>query len=413
MPNENRMTDEPRASRVQHSALSTRHSAFASASLITPPGEGGIGVIRVIGPGAVALVQAMFRGKRPADLAKGTGRLHYGHLLHAAEVLDEVLVAVIDSSAESQAVEINCHGGIAAVERILAELAARGAQRMPAESLADDRLDAIQQEAASLIPRAQSKVAVKMLLAQHAGGLSRRIREIAEMQPAEAAGALRHLCGTARLGLALCSPRRIVIAGSPNTGKSTLFNALIGQARAIVTDIPGTTRDYLTETVVLGGVPFELVDTAGLRDTDHIVEVEGINYARQQISAANLVLLVLDASRPITADERQMLADVEAVRRQGCPAVLYVLNKVDLLGAEQPSMGVEPAICVSALIGTGLECLETRIVETTVGAVSYDGGPMVFTARQLAAIEAALAAVEQGDPRSCRNELLPLLAKHT
>ena len=381
------------------------------ASLISPAGEGGIGVIRITGPDAAALVQAIFRGKRPAALAHGAGRLHYGHLLKEGEVLDEVLVAVIASSAESQTVEINCHGGIVAVERILAELEARGAERVPAESPADGSLDAIQREAACLIPRAQSKLAVKMLLAQHAGELSNEIRKIADMPPADAAAALRRLKNTARLGIALCSPTRVVIAGSPNTGKSTLFNALIGQARAIVTDIPGTTRDYLTETVVIGGVPFELVDTAGMRDTDHIIEVEGISHARQQVSAADIVLLVIDASRPLTPDEQQVLADVDACRRADAAAVLYILNKTDLLDGRKPPFSLEPSVPISAITGAGLPRLEEKIVQAAVGTASYNGGPAVFTARQLAAVEAALAAIERGEYSPFRAEQLTLVTE--
>ena len=354
-------------------------ASLACDCLLTPPGEGGIGVIRVAGPGAIALVQAMFRGRRPVEFAQAGGALLYGHLVNeSGEPLDEVLVAVIDPCAESGSVEINCHGGIVATGRILAELDARGVRRVPADSVADAALDPIQREAAALIPAARSTAAVRMLLAQYRGELSRALREIESMPAAEAAAARDRLRQTARLGIALCRPTRVVIAGPPNTGKSTLFNALVGQARAIVTDVPGTTRDYITETIAIDGLPFELVDTAGLRDTDHVIEIEGINRARVQISEADVVLYMLDASA-VASDSDEVLADVERAHggRPGC--VIRVLNKIDLAPAHAPASDV----AISALRGDGIAELERRIIHAVAGSARYTGGPMIFTERQL------------------------------
>ena len=380
-----------------------------TASLLTPPGEGGIGVIRVAGPGAVALAQSMFRGRRPVELAQTAGQLLYGHLMKGGEPLDEVLVAVVDARPEWGVVEINCHGGIVAVERILAELEARGVRRVPADSSADAPLDAIQREAAVLIPGAPSKAAVRMLLAQYHGELSRAIREIASLPAGDAAAALDRLSETARLGFALCRPTRVVIAGSPNTGKSTLFNALIGQARAIVTDIPGTTRDYITETIVIDGLPFELVDTAGLRDTDHVVEIEGINRARIQISEADVVLFMLDASAGETAaaEGDRILADIERAHGGRPGAVIRVVNKIDLAPAPPPASD----LAISALRGDGIRELERRLLHLTAGSVRYAGGAMVFTARQLQAIDSARAELRTGEAEAFRSRLLGLLVR--
>jgi len=362
-------------------------------ALLTPPGEGGIGVIGLAGPGALALVQPIFRARRPADLARAAGRLLYGHLVTNGETVDEVLLAVTDASADSQAVEINCHGGIVAVERVLAELQDRGAMRVPAGDLAVASLDAVRREADEALPRARSRQAVRMLLAQYDGELSRAANTILALPPGDAAPALHGLLATARVGLALCTPRRVVIAGSPNTGKSTLFNALVGKARAIVTDIPGTTRDYICETVVIDDVPLELVDTAGLCSTDHIIEIEGINRARSQISAADVVLLVVDASRPLTAEEQQIAADLAA----GAADVVPVLNKIDLLAGD-PAFPFDQPIGICAREGTGLKELERRIVGTLTAGERYTGGPCVFTPRQRGIIHTAAQAAERGDP---------------
>jgi len=378
-----------------------------AAAVITPEGEGGIGVIKVVGKGAFALVQALFRkGRRNVrpdgptarpellseGLGAGVGKLHYGHMVRDGEVLDEVLVAVIEAGEECQSVEVNCHGGIAAVERVMGALHEAGAVRVPGGALpaGDCRLDAIQREAAIEIPRARSRQAVRMLLAQHRGELSRELRKAAQLPAAQAAEILSRLEAAARLGLALCTPKRVVIAGSPNTGKSTLFNALLGRARAIVADVPGTTRDYICDTLVIEGVPFELVDTAGLRETDHAIEIEGIRCAREQVSAADIVVLVMDASRPLDAEERAMLAAMPA---NG----LRVLNKTDLLpeGAARAAADVE----ISAQTGAGIDELEVRIVQAAVGGLRYSGGPAVFTQRQFSAVRAARAAAGNGDER--------------
>lgn len=344
-------------------------------------------MIRLTGQDALALAQRIFRGKRPADLTQSAGRLHYGHLMKGDEALDEVLVTVIDD----QALEINCHGGIVAVERVMAELERRGAARVQARAGAGRTLNAVEREAAAAIPRAQSRLAVRMLLEQYGGELSRAVECIAQMQPHEAAAALEGIEGTARLGMALCTPKRIVIAGSPNTGKSTLFNTLLGHSRAIVTHIPGTTRDFISDIVVLNGVPFELVDTAGLRDTDHIIEREGVRVSHEQISTADVVLLIFDASGPLSTEDDRILAQL----RGSVARVLVTANKIDLLDEPYPPQPIAPDVWISAETGAGIGDLEAHIVRAAVGDATYTGGPAVFTQRQLELVTAAHKAARR------------------
>jgi tRNA modification GTPase len=365
------------------------------AAVITPPGEGGIGVIRLTGRDAPALVQEFFRGKRPAHLlAEGAGRkLHYGHLVKDDEVLDEVLVTVTRPGAEDPAVEINCHGGIVAVERVMVELERRGAERVPADVAVDSQLDAAQREAAVAIPRALSRQAVRMLLEQYNGALSRAVCNAGQMAPRAAVDALVRIEATARLGMAFCRPSRVVIVGAPNAGKSTLFNALVGHSRAIVTHIPGTTRDFISDVVVIAGLPFELIDTAGLRKTDHVVEREGVRVSHEQISSADIVVLVFDATLEPGDEQEQMRTQ----RAMPGAWTIVAANKMDLLGGGVPSFAGDADICISAATGAGLADLEARIVGAAVGSESCSGGAAVFTQRQLHLISSALEAARRGD----------------
>jgi len=346
-------------------------------------------VIRLMGPDAPALMAQVFRGKRSGHPARAIGRLHYGHLVKGDDTLDEVLVAAIDEHT----VDINCHGGVVAVERVMAELQRLGAARVRADAAPALGLDAVQREAAAAIPGARSRPAVRMLLEQYRGELSRAVRAAADMPPRRAAAALAPLRFGARLGMALCTPGRIVIVGSPNAGKSTLFNLLLGQSRAIVTHIPGTTRDFISDTAVIRGVPFELVDTAGLRDSGHIIEREGVRLSHEQIGAADVVLLIFDAARSPSAEDERILASVG-----DAPAHLIVVaNKIDLLDGGPPTGAIRPDICISAETGAGINDLEAAIVRASVGDQTYAGGPMVFTRRQFELVGAAHAAAERSD----------------
>ena len=363
------------------------------AAIITPPGEGGIAVIRLTGAGAPPIVRSMFRGKHPADPAAedAGGRLHYGHIVNGDEVLDEVLLTVIRAGGEDAIVEVNCHGGIVAVERVMAALERCGAERVRADVPVDSPLDAVQREAAIAIPRALSRQTVRMLLEQYNGALSRAVRDIEQLAPRPAAHALARLEATARLGRALCEPGRVVIVGRPNAGKSALFNAILGHSRAIVTHIPGTTRDFISDVVVIGGVPFELVDTAGLRETDHVVEREGVHLSYEQISSADIVVFVFDAARRQDAEREQMRAELTSAGA----STIVVANKMDLLASDVCAPDAD--VCISATTGAGLADLEARIVDDAVGGEAYSGGAAVFTQRQLDVISSALEAAERGD----------------
>ena len=330
-------------------------------ALTTPMGEGGIGVLEVVGPAAISLVGRLFQAKSKRPLVADTSALHYGHIVVDGEILDEVLVRALpaeESRNGEDTVEINGHGGVVALRRVMQALLARGAEPVESEALlarsrAAGQLDAIQEEAWRRLPEARSFRAAATLLAQADGALSRQWRR-EEARPS--LQGLRRLLATAELGRALVEPRRIVLAGAPNVGKSTLFNSLLRRDRAIVTDIPGTTRDFLSEIILLDDVPFWLIDTAGLRDTDHIVEIEGVKGTWEQLRQADAALFLLDASRPMTADERRIAADLQV------PVVIPVLNKIDL---REPA-DIKFPMLVAWITATGVDLHERTIEDPGV-----------------------------------------------
>ena len=383
------------------------------AAAATPTGQGGIGVVQVVGPDARAVVSRVFEGRRKKDLCSvPSNSLHYGFILRpelaadragSREVIDEVIVRVAGAEEHwlgEPFVEVNCHGGIAAVQATLNALVAAGAQRarwqdVPLRAFARRSIDRPQFEAWLEIPAARTALAAEMLLAQLNRALSAAVQSVIDATGAE--GELARLCATARLGIALCRPPKVVIAGRPNVGKSTLFNTLLSEERALVHERPGTTRDYVSALVGIRGVPFELVDTAGVRPEAD--QVEGAGIALDQIVQADVVLALFDGSaEPIPQDP-----EVEAAA-EGKPTVL-VKTKADLA----PGRGSFPqsAVEVSAIQGRGIDALERRILLAALGTDRPRcSGPVVFTTRQRECIEMALESAGGPAGRQALQDLL-------
>lgn len=375
------------------------------AAVATPPGEGAIGIVRLSGPGAVSIVARLFRGARPlADVP--SHMMVHGRIVDADEQLvDDVLVAVMRaprSYTGEDIVEIHCHGGVVVVRRILQEVLAAGARLAePGEftkrAFLNGRLDLAQAEAVIDIVRARSPkglaVAARQLegrLSSRVDGVRRRLLDllahlqvaidypeegIAELAPEEALEQISEaqdeidaLLKTADAGRVYREGVRIAIVGRPNVGKSSLLNALLGEARAIVTAVEGTTRDAIEEQAVLGGFPFTVTDTAGLRATDDPVERIGVERAREVMAGSDVVLAVFDMSRPLSDDDLRVL---EAVREEaGAARTIAVLNKADLPGAidgAEPLFTGLPLVQVSAKTGKGLDGLEALIVREAFG----------------------------------------------
>jgi tRNA modification GTPase len=366
-------------------------------AVLTPIREGAISVIEVGGPGAVAAMEGLFH--RPGNQSIQSfppGRLVLGALVDGEDRIDEVMATWWDGA--NPRVEIQCHGGAQSIRRITRSLERRGVVRLDEPQRLDRRrrageMDRIQAEAVEAIPSARSTLALTLLLSQARGALSGLVRDLEAGRAG--ADAVMALLEPPRLGEALCSPRRVAIVGPPNAGKSQLFNALVREERVITAEIPGTTRDAIAEEILIDGVPLVLVDTAGLRDTDHPVETQAIEVSEREVARADLALFVLDRSQPVGT---RVLRDLWTVA-QRVPRTIVVLNKADLeeratfpdLGG--PGGGDSP-VEVSALRETGLGTLEARMLDALVPRRNYTAGaPAVFTARQVTLFSQAMGCL--------------------
>jgi tRNA modification GTPase len=426
------------------------------AAIVTPPGEAGLAVLRLSGPRALAIADDVFRGRAP--LAEAAGHtLHHGWL-GGEDTIDEVVAAVFRAPASytrEDVVELSCHGGRMPAARALERLLASGARlARPGEftlrAFLHGRLDLVQAEAVAELIHARSDVAHRAALARLAGELSRELREqldqladlVAEVEarvdfaedvggievPAEVIAriaALRQaldarLAGAA-WGRALREGVQVAIVGRPNAGKSSLFNRLVGEDRAIVTAAPGTTRDRVSATIEVRGAPFTLSDTAGLREPGDAIEAEGVTRARRALAESRVALWVVDASAPegaggawietaapaasaaraAAATLAPPAESADIARALAGQRVVLALNKCDLgvrPEAEALAGALEHAVAVrvSARTGEGVEAL----VEALARVAGFEPGDVLSTERQAEALASACAslarAAEQG-----------------
>ncbi len=423
------------------------------AAIATPVGSGGVAVIRLSGPLALAIADRLFR-KPDLDtldppLASRPGKQFlYGwivdpdaspepsaarHGSRGARRVDEVVMLVFrapHSYTTEDVVEFQVHASIAGVQKTLMLCLAQGARlAAPGEftkrAFLGGRLDLAQAEAVGDVTSARTEISLQAAISQLEGNLSditRRIRdpikhvlgqmeasidfpdEIDEIPPGELSrqigrvrGDLRNLLATAAHGKLLREGISLAIVGRPNVGKSLLLNALLRWDRAIVTDIPGTTRDVIEETLAIRGACFRVIDTAGIRgDAADQVEVLGISRSRQALASADLRLVVLDGSRPLTPEDREVL---EAAAKQ--PS-LIVMNKVDMvadphaaIAALRPDAHGMPIVAISAKFATGLADLEQALLELALGGEVSTVAGVAINARHEAALRAAEASLEK------------------
>lgn len=419
------------------------------AAIATPVGEGGIGIVRLSGPDAANILERLFVPASPLPAGRPQPRaLHYGHIVDPAtgQVVDEVLAAHMPAPAtytRQDVVEIDGHGGIVALRRILGLCLRHGARlaeagEFTARAFLNGRLDLAQAEAVLDVVRSRTEVSLQAAVGQLAGRLSDQLRPLRarlvdalayteatldfaedEIPPQDigqalevAAAGLERLLAEAERGIVYRQGVRVAIVGRPNVGKSSLLNRLLRTNRAIVTDIPGTTRDTLEETLNLRGIPVVLVDTAGIQaEPDDPVERLGVERSRAALAQADLALLVVDTSQPLTDADRAIAGLVRG--RQA----IVVLNKVDLPAYAGPALaGIGgdaplPAVRISALSGQGLDALEEALVETVLsGGVTASEAPMVTNPRHKEALERALDHVRAAGAAHDRGELPELLA---
>ena len=336
------------------------------AAIATPPGQGAIGIVRLSGPASRAIGERLFHSSRPRFSGLKPYRLHHGQLRSPQGVfLDDALLAFMPGPASftgEDVVEAHCHGGQIVLRRVLMaclELGARLAEPGEFSRLAvmNGRMDLTQAEAVMELIAARSEVAAIQAGARLGGLLGQKIRELRGQLEAlrvqlcvavdfpedeveclapedlaaglaRARAAMLDLAGNHERNRCWRDGALVVLAGQVNAGKSSLMNAILGVNRAIVTDIPGTTRDYLEESVLLDGLPVRLVDTAGMRSTTDHVELLGVERSRELLGRADLALLVIDADLGPGAEDMDLAT--------AAPQALIVANKMDLL-AERPA----------------------------------------------------------------------------
>ena len=393
------------------------------AALASPWGVSAIGVIRTSGEGTLAILSRIFRGPRTqADLSHGRGsRLYHGYLWDGERKIDEIILAVYRkprSYTGEDSAEIYCHGGLAIIQQILELLLRSGFQQAaPGEftlrAFLNDKMDLTRAEAVNEIIRAKTDRARALALNRLSGAVERKVQQIKEALIELSAAVevqidypdedleenlidrtrvnalileIEKLLSTYRTGKIIQEGTSVVIAGRTNAGKSTLFNLLLREDRAIVSEIHGTTRDYIEASVAIDGIPVRLFDTAGLRKTESPLELEGIKRTDQIIRNAELLLFLVDATLGFEAEDRLLLETYGKV-----VPVLPIWNKVDA-AARKPPKGFLP---ISAETGEGLPELNSRITAGLLEGTRTDSEePVIDSARQKSLLEACLSSVK-------------------
>ncbi|MGA2889347.1 MAG: tRNA uridine-5-carboxymethylaminomethyl(34) synthesis GTPase MnmE [Terracidiphilus sp.] len=418
------------------------------AAISTPPGRGGIGIVRLSGPEAASIAAQLVRLRQPLE----HGHVRWADVLdeldasdsnsHAGRI-DEALVtyfAAPHSYTTEDLVEIAAHGSPVVLELLLSRALALGARLAePGEftqrAFLSGKLDLTQAEAVRDLIEAQTLTQARQAASQIGGALSRRVGPVkqslvelialleagidfaeddVDVTPqAEISRRIGGLTPPLTAFEASFARGRIVhdgltlaIVGRPNAGKSSLFNRLVERERAIVTATPGTTRDTVTERISLDGIPLELVDTAGLRESVEEVEQLGIHRSREALADAALVVVVLDATEPLNAEERRLIAAVE-----GRPA-LVASNKSDLIETKSPlpDCGGLPVLATSALTGEGIPALRERILALATGGAAAEPGMLTSLRHQqaVAGTLAALADAARANENSIPHEMILL-----
>ena len=400
-------------------------------AIATALGVGSIGVIRLSGPDSLAIADRIFTGREKPG-KDNARKLLYGHILdRKGQPIDEVLAVYMPgphSYTGEDVCEIQCHGGRQALQEILSLTYQAGAR--PAEpgeftkrAFLNGRLDLAEAESVMDIINAKSRQALVAANRGHEGGLSRKVRELrkklrdlvvqleaaidypeedieevtydrAAEVLAEGQAAVARLVRQGSAGRILREGLRTAIVGRPNVGKSSLLNSLLQADRAIVSNIPGTTRDIIEEQMTIGGIPLVLTDTAGLRDTEDLVEKIGVERSRAALEDAQLALVVLDGSQPLSGEDRELLRSLKDRKK------LILVNKSDLpqmLDTEglQREYGRSDVIVLSVKTGEGMEQVEQWLREFVYGEGSdSESSSMAQNARQQDLLEKALRSLE-------------------
>ncbi len=397
------------------------------AAIATAMSSSGIGIIRISGEDAVTITEKIFRMKNGKKLSEmPTHTIHYGHICDGEEVIDEVMVLLMrgpKSYTREDTVEIDCHGGVYVMRRVLETAIRYGAR--PAEpgeftkrAFLNGRIDLSQAESVIDVIHAKNEFALKSSMKQLSGSVSNAIKEIrgtvlheiAFIESAlddpehisldgypeqlqgiveEVSGKIEKLLSTSDNGKILKEGISTVIVGKPNAGKSSLLNTLLGEERAIVTDIAGTTRDVLEEQINLNGIILNIIDTAGIRDTEDVVEKIGVDKAKKYVKDADLIIYVVDSSTALDENDFEIM---ELLRNK---TAVVLMNKSDLqpvTTAEEVKLHLDkPVISISAKEQVGIDTLEEIIKELFFhGEVTFNDEVYITNIRHKTALQEAL-----------------------
>jgi tRNA modification GTPase len=415
-------------------------------AIATPPGRGGIGVVRLSGPEVINIAKPMLRLAHSEDLQPR--RAHFGELIDPSTTdrIDEVVVTFFakpHSYTTDDVVEISCHGSPVVLRHVVEMALARGARLAePGEftmrAFLNGRIDLTQAEAVRDLIDSQTLYQAQVAARQLEGALSKRLQPIKQKlvdliavmeagidfaeddvsvipdaqileRIAEVHAPLQQLLASFAYGKVVHEGLTLAIVGRPNVGKSSLFNRLVEHERAIVTATPGTTRDLVTQTVSIGGIPVHLVDTAGIRDALDEAESIGVRKSLEALADADIVLVVLDASHPPN-DDAARRRDTELVSSVAQRLAIVVVNKIDAIATAPlvPDGGL-PVVMTSALTGQGIEQLRSKILQLAGGDGTQPESGFLTNVRHqklaqdsVAALDAASAAV----PRKTPHEML-------
>ncbi len=405
-------------------------------AIATAPGEAGISIVRISGPSSIDILDKIFKSKKGISIREfPQRRIVYGHIVDREKdkVVDEVLVAYMKAPytyTKEDVVEINCHGGIVPTRNILGLILKNGVRMAePGEftkrAFLNGRIDLAQAEAVMDLISAKTDKGFDVAMSQLEGSLSKDVKgvrdviietlahlhvsidyteeDIEEITYPEllenlgfARGQIEKLLGTTETGKIIREGLNTVIIGKPNVGKSSLLNALLRESRAIVTDVPGTTRDIIEEYLSIKGIPLKIIDTAGIRETEDLVERIGVERSKEFFNKADLIILVLDASQELTEEDREIIEHIEDKR------AIVLLNKTDLpekiKREELEELLIDKKIIrISILEGKGLEEIEEEIVSMVYGgAVKAKDTSFVTNVRHKNSLEKALKSIEEG-----------------
>ena len=368
------------------------------AAIATAPGEGGIGIIRISGSNSLPVAEEIFKSVSGKKISEYNSRtLVYGNIFDGEKRIDEVLVAYMkgpNSYTGEDVIEINCHGGFISVKKILELILTKDVRLAEAgeftkRAFLNGRIDLSQAEAVIDVIKSKTDKAQEVAQNRLEGALAKKIRSLRnnvtevlaqlevsidfsdedvedvtykEIEDKSLAlrDEIKKLYDSAESGKILRDGLKTVIIGKPNVGKSSLLNSILGENRAIVTEIAGTTRDVIEEFVNIKGIPLKIVDTAGIRETEDIVEKIGVQKSKESIDSADLVIIVLDSSKPLTDEDLEILENARSKK------TIVLLNKIDLEQAIDQTVieeivGKDNIIKISALKNEGIEQIHDKI----------------------------------------------------